>query len=350
MKTSLARNFLGALVLLSALAACSADAPRTGVLAPKPLFRDPVHDGAADPVVIWNRSESRWFMFYTNRRANLPPTEVDGVTWVHGTKIGIAESTDGASWKYRGLAQIDLPEQFGGAQVTQWAPDVIEHAGVYHMYLTVVPGIFTDWKHPRDIVHLTSGDLVTWKYESTLKLSSDRVIDACVYPLPGGGWRMWYNNERDAKSIYYADSRDLFAWEDKGKVTGVGERPGEGPFVFRWKGRYWMLVDVWKGLGVYRSDDLLNWEPQADNLLEKGGSGPDDGVNGGHPCVVVGGERAYVFYFLHPGRMGTIQVDAKDEYQRRRSSIQVVELVEREGGWLACDRDQPTYVDLLPPR
>jgi hypothetical protein len=23
--------------------------------APKPLFRDPVHDGAADPVLIWNR-------------------------------------------------------------------------------------------------------------------------------------------------------------------------------------------------------------------------------------------------------------------------------------------------------
>jgi len=39
-------------------------------IAAKPLFRDPVFDGAADPVVIWNPSVQRWWMFYTNRRAN----------------------------------------------------------------------------------------------------------------------------------------------------------------------------------------------------------------------------------------------------------------------------------------
>ena len=35
--------------------------------APKPLYRDPVYDGAADPVVIWNPAVQRWWMFYTNR-------------------------------------------------------------------------------------------------------------------------------------------------------------------------------------------------------------------------------------------------------------------------------------------
>ena len=45
--------------------------------APKPVFRDPVFDGAADPVVIWNRQEEKWFMFYTNRRANAD--SLDGV-------------------------------------------------------------------------------------------------------------------------------------------------------------------------------------------------------------------------------------------------------------------------------
>jgi hypothetical protein len=54
----------------------------------------------------------------------------------------------------------------------------------YHMFLSVVPGIFTNWNAPRDIVHLSSRDLLKWKYESTLKLSSDPVIDACVMPLP----------------------------------------------------------------------------------------------------------------------------------------------------------------------
>jgi len=70
---------------------------------------------------------------------------------------------------------------------------VIDHNGVYHMFLSVVPGIFKDWNALRDIVYLTSTNLLQWKYESTLKLASDRVIDACVRQLPDGTWRMWYN-------------------------------------------------------------------------------------------------------------------------------------------------------------
>ncbi|MDI1318998.1 MAG: glycosyl hydrolase, partial [bacterium] len=53
-----------------------------GTVAPKPLFRDPVYDGAADPIVVWNKAAGRWWMFYTNRRANVPG--LSGVAWVHG--------------------------------------------------------------------------------------------------------------------------------------------------------------------------------------------------------------------------------------------------------------------------
>ena len=309
-----------------------------GKIASKPLFRDPVHDGAADPVFCWNRAEGKWFMFYTNRRANVPNTP--GVTWVHGTHIGIAESSDeGATWKYRGTASII----YGQGEYSYWAPEVIEHDGTYHMYLTFVPGIFTDWSHPRDIIHLTSKDLLNWKYESTLKLSSNRVIDACVIRLPNGTWRMWYNNEVDHKSIYYADSPDLYKWEDRGKA--MGERPGEGPKVFRWNDCYWMVVDVWKGLGVYKSDDCLKWTRQAKNLLEEPGKGPDDKVKGGHPDVVVSGDRAYLFYFTHPGRRN--DNPKSDFYNQRRSSIQVVELM-YTNGQIICDRDKPTYIRLHP--
>ena len=308
-----------------------------GRIASKPLFCDPVHDGAADPVLCWNRAERRWFMFYTNRRANVP--EAAGVTWVHGTKIGIAVSSDGgATWKYRGTANID----YGQREYSYWAPEVIEHEGTYHMYLTFVPGIFADWSHPRDIIHLTSRDLLDWQFESVLELSSDRVIDACVIRLPSGTWRMWYNNEVDRKSIYCADSPDLYKWQDRGKA--MGERPGEGPKVFRWQNRYWMIVDVWNGLGVYHSDDCLTWTRQIKNLLEEPGKGPDDKVKGGHPDVVVSGDRAYLFYFTHPGRRSDNQ--GSGPYDQRRSSIQVVEL-EYTNGQITCDRDKPTYIRLL---
>ena len=77
------------------------------------------------------------------------------------------------------------------------------------MFLTVVPGIFTDWSHPREIVHLTSSNLIDWKFVSKLSLASDKVIDACIVKAPDGMWRMYYNNEKDHKSIYYAQSKDL---------------------------------------------------------------------------------------------------------------------------------------------
>jgi len=309
--------------------------------APKPLYRDPVYDGAADPVVIWNRAEKKWFMFYTNRRASLT-NGVNGVAWVHGTRIGIAESGDGgATWKYRGTADI----RHGGEGMTYWAPEVIAHDGTYHMFLTFVPGIFSNWQHPRDIVHLTSTNLLQWKHESTLKLASDRVIDACVLRLPDGTWRMWYNNERDKKSIYYADSKDLYTWEDKGKAPGTSERGGEGPKVVQWQGHYWMAVDIWAGLRIYRSDDARNWQRQPADLLNDPGKGEDDRTPGHHPDLVVSGGRAFLFYFTHPGRGGT---DArKDGYEQRRSSIQVVEL-EFKDGWLTCDRDQSTRIQLVP--
>ncbi len=329
------------LLLLLTLALSSASAQPARLAAPQPLYRDPIYDGAADPVVIWNPHVNRWWMFYTNRRANAPG--LSGVAWVHGTRIGIAESADhGVTWKYVGTADIQLPQAIGGDQPSHWAPEVITAPdGVHHMFLSVVPGIFENWNHPRTIVHITSTDLRHWSHAQPLELSSDRVIDACIYHLPNGPWRLWYNNERDRKSIYDADSADLSHWQDKGKA--VSDQPGEGPKVFRWHDSYWMVTDVWSGLAVYRSTDALNWTRQPGNLLQKPGTGRDDQVKGGHPDVVVNNDRAYLFYFTHPGRRGPNQ--DKDGYEQRRSSIQVTELHLQENR-LTCDRDQPTYIDL----
>ncbi|MET0268211.1 MAG: family 43 glycosylhydrolase [Duganella sp.] len=303
--------------------------------ASKPLFRDPVFDGAADPSIIYSQAEQKWLMFYTNRRANVPG--LSSVSWVHGTPIGIAESHDGRQWRYRGTVDFpkDIPHTSGTP--TYWAPAVLAHEGTYHMYLTIVPGIFEDWKHPRAIVHLTSSDLKKWTYQSTLKLASDRVIDAGVLRLPDGTWRMWYNNEPTGKSIYYADSKDLYHWTDKGSARLTRDR-GEAPLPFFWKGKYWLLTDLLgnAGLGAYRSDDAQQWSRQPHSLLDKPGRGTDDQNGGHHPEVVISGERAYLFYFVHPGVP-----------DNKRSSIQVTEL-KLVDGWLSVDRDAPTYLKLQP--
>ncbi len=325
--------------LLIAFAAVIVGAgPPVGKTAPKPLFRDPIHDGAADPVLVWNRAEKKWFMLYTNRRADVRGEP--GVAWVHGTRIGIAESADqGTTWKYRGTAEIG----YGKPDYSHWAPDVIDGGERYHMYLSVVPGTFSDWNARRDIVHLTSSDLIHWKYESTLKLASDRAIDATVHRLESGTWRLWYKNERDKSHIYYADSPDLYRWTQSG--VAVSDRAGEGAKVFRWRGRYWMVTDVWKGLAVYSSPDGEHWMPQEEPLLDQAGEIPTDRSKGQHADVVVNGDRAWVFYFVH---QAGADAKAGDPLWDRRTVIQVAELEYRHGR-LYCDRNKPARVALQPP-
>jgi len=164
--------------------------------------------------------------------------------------------------------------------------------------------------------------------------------------LPNGTWRMYYNNEIAGKSMFYADSPDLYKWTDSGKKV-VGDRGGEGPNVFAWKGKYWMIVDNWSGLGVYSSTDLVNWKRQEKSILKEPGKGVDDNVMGGHASVVVNDGRAFIIYFTHPGR--TPENNGIDNYETRRSSIQVAEL-ELVEGQLICDRNKPMYINLVAPK
>jgi Glycosyl hydrolases family 43 len=304
-------------------------------IAPKPLFNDPVYHGAADPVIIYNKQKKKWWMLYTNRRAALNDSTVQ---WVHGTRIGIAESKDGRIWKYIDTANINYRPDSG---YTHWAPDVIEAKAIYHMYLTYVPGTFKDSNHPRVIVHLTSKDLINWNYQSTLKLVNEKVIDASVFKVNDSLWRMWYNNEKDGKSIYYADSKDLYNWADKGKAIAAR---GEGPKVFYWQQKYFMIIDAWKGMEVFSSDDLLNWKKQSNRILENPGKGLDDQAIGGHCDVLVNNDRAYVFYFTHPGRRKDTPA-ARGSFNDKRSVIQLAEL-KYVNGEIICDRDEQVNIKL----
>lgn len=331
-------------LLLASLLCCSlpAIAAPAEKVAPKPLYRDPVYDGAADPTIIYDPGDKQWVMFYTVRRANVPG--LGGITWIHGTPIGIATSVDGGiTWKYLTTAKIHYKDAV--PDVTWWAPAVVLHNGIYHMFLVYVPGIFTDWKHPRSIIHLTSSDLINWDYVSTLPLEHDRDIDPGVLRLPDGSWRLWYKDEADGSSTHYADSPDLDQWTDRGRVPGLSDVGGEAPVAFHWKGHYWLFRDIGRGLAMYRSDDALAWA-RTGTLLDEPGTGPDDKAVGKHPDLIISGDRAYMFYFTHPGTAPS-HADGMD---RRRTSIQVVELkYDPASNVLTADRDAPTLLYLQPP-
>jgi hypothetical protein len=302
----------------------AAPAP-AGKIAPRPLYRDPPFDAPTDPVLCFNAEQKKWFMYYTARRATA--TNAPGVTWVHGSNIGMAESSDGgATWTYRGTADINYGKHEHPDDYTYWAPEVIWHDGTYHMFLSYVPGIFTNWDHPREIVHLTSKSGVKWDTVGKVDLKSDRTIDACVLQLTNGMWRMWYKDERARRSVCYADSADLIQWQPMG--SAVTNFNGEGPKVIHWKGAYWLIADCWRnGMRVWRSDDCLNWALQ------------DEALFGSHGDVVISGGRAWWFYFGGPGST-----------RGRATAINVVELSVADGKLLPGDPAQPTYIDLQPER
>ena len=295
-----------------------------------PLFSDPIYNGAADPVIIWNKFERQWWIVYTQRMHSAPGP---GVTNVHGSKLGVASSPDGHDWLYRGELE---GLEFEHGHNTFWAPEIICHEGVYHMYVTYVQGMPVNWNRPRTIIHYTSRDLWTWHKENALSLSSGRVIDACVARRPGGGYRMWYKDEDHASHTYYADSDDLYTWHSGGCAIDLDGH--EGPNVFYFKGAWWLIADFWRGQGVFRSDDLLNWSHRG-FILDRPGRRPDDQTVGNHADVLVLGDEAYIFYFTSPPRPADWPEGRPLPPELKRTAIQVARL-HSDGETLTCDRDE----------
>ncbi len=313
---------------------------------PAPLFRDPIYDGAADPVVTFNPIDKKWYMMYTQRRANVP---CSGISYCYGSKIGVVVSEDkGLSWCYRGALNLE----FEWGDNTFWAPEIIFDGNIFHMYVTYIRGIWRDWKGQSYIVHYTSKDILNWEKQSFLNLDTPTSIDSCIYKLPNGNYRMWYrNNSAGDKFTWAADSEDLFNWNVVGHVT-EGFPYHEGQNVFKLGGYYWLIADAGLGMFVWRSNDLETWTPQKEKImLNPGTKRIEDGTRGGHGDVVICGENGYIFYFIHPERTGEFW-NTYDEtghidipYKLRRSSIQVAKLEVIEGK-LYCDRDAEFELNL----
>ncbi|WP_406250312.1 family 43 glycosylhydrolase [Microbacterium sp. M] len=305
------------------------------------MYRDPIYDGATDPTVVVD-PEGVWLMFYTQRRATHPDPGPD-VAWVHGTRIAVARSTDGRSWTYAGTLE---PANDGlvmtpGAppmrtQHTYWAPEVVRHGALWHMYVSEIEGVPSRWRgHGRQIVEYRSPDLRSWTRSQVLRLTSARVIDAAVARTPDRRWRLWYKDEDNRAHTYVAMSEDLEAWSVEG--VAIDGRPHEGPYAFPLGGWWWMLTDEWSGLAVYRSDDAISWARQeGERLLAESGSEVPGGQFGRHGSVTLHDGRALLYYFTHPEWDGRDD-DQRNEVRHRPSSVHVAELSVRNGR-LVCSR------------
>ena len=342
----------GVLIALAASPRAETEPPPAGKIAAKPLYRDPVFDHPTDPVLTYNAESHRWLMYYTQRRGG-------GIPLIHGTKIGMAASEDGgANWKYIGTADITYKQDEYPTNYTYWAPEVIWANGKYHMFLAFVPGIFSDWNHPREIGHLTSVDGIKWETIGKVDLDSNKVIDPCVIQLPDGTWRMFYKDEARPHNVCYADSPDLYQWKTKGNA--VTDRNGEGEKVIHWQGKYWLLADTdrpW-GQAVWSSDDCTHWTPQ------------DSTFYGSHGDIVISGGRAWWFYFggqpigkvnwavipsndptaTNSPAIASTNAPEAERSGRRGIAINVVEIKVIDGQLRYTNPNLPTYINLKPER
>ena len=319
--------------------------PEPAVVTPSPLYRDPVFDGAADPVLVWNPNRKAWWMLYTQRRANL---DLPGVAWCHGSEIGVAESKDhGMSWHYVGQLPLSHPD----TGYSFWAPDIVkDDHGVFHIFVSYVPGAgdkHVDWDGDRYIFRYTSRDLWNWKFEQRLPTGSDHCIDPSLCRMQNGKWRVWYKDEAAHSATYALESDDLANWK-KIPDPSVSKLYGEGPKVFQFKGSYWLIKDPDSGLDVYRSPNLDQWTYQG-KILEVPGKRCDDASIGKHADVVVCRDRAFIIYFTHPNGQDYPEKNGKMQLAAKRSSIQAAEL-KVENGKLTCDRNKPFQINLTPSK
>lgn len=285
------------------------------------LYRDPVYDGATDPTVVI--ADGRWWMLYTQRRATHPDPG-PGVAWVHGSRVGVARSDDGVHWEYAGTLEptseglaLDPAGPAAVTDRTHWAPDVIHDGTRWRMYLTEIDGVPDRWPgFARRIVEYRSDDLSGWRRAGAVPLDSDRVIDAAVARVPDGSWRLWYKDEAADSVTKVAVSDDLETWRPGG--TAIGGRPHEGPYVLELGGWWWMIVDEWRGMAVYRSTDAVTWERQGgpDDVILGAGEVPGPGF-GHHGAAVRDGDDVWLYFFAHPARAYVPDLPAEGADDRR---------------------------------
>jgi predicted GH43/DUF377 family glycosyl hydrolase len=119
----------------------------------------------------------------------------------------------------------------------------------------------------------------------------------------GGVLRMWYSGSDGTTSrILTALRAPGGAWERKGVVVDAGfagdtdSYGAESPCVVKTPGGYLMVYGGFDGevtrLHMATSDDAHRWDPQG-TIMQRG---PEDVGGASHPCLVMTGERWWLFF------------------------------------------------------
>jgi hypothetical protein len=340
------------------LSSCSIQNER-GQAVPAPIFIDPNYRGSCDPEIVWNEHDQLWYIYYTARRPMLENT------WLQ-TPLGVATSKDMANWEFKGYCKFDGVGGEKDATSTYWAPAIISANDTLHMFVTWKPDTVPTqgaWGGQGWIVHYKTpltNPINGWEKVGALHADNLNTIDATVYKNENL-FHVWFKGKKmDApkNELYHLATTDFQNWDKLGfsksdvfnaKATGSGFE--EAPYIFQWKGKFWMITDPHNGIFVYNSTDAENWKFQG-TILKEGGTRNLDNSMARHCSVALKDGRAFIFYHVEPWRRYDLEKKKGEGRQRifeqplknRESVLQMAEL-EIVDGKLICDRNKTIRFD-----
>ncbi len=313
---------------------------------PAPLFTDPNYYGSCDPEIIYNPGDKAWYIYYTSRRSLIEENFV-------ATPIGVLKSTDMRHWQFMGYCKFDGIGGNKDMPSTFWAPAMIAKGDQLHMFVTWKPDTNTQrgaWGGPSKIVHYVApqnNPINGWTKVADMHGDEYDALDATVFEK-ADTFHVWFKAKpANAKKnqLFHLESTDMKTWKNCGfsqsdvfNAKASGSDFEEAPYIFNWKGSYWLITDPHKGLFVYKSSDAEHWKFQG-TILETPGSRKNDNSMARHCSVIVQNDRAFIIYHVEPWRDYTSGMPVyKQPTDNRRSVLQMAEL-KLVDGQLVCDRN-----------
>ncbi|MEO1012085.1 MAG: family 43 glycosylhydrolase [Bacteroidota bacterium] len=323
-------------------------AQRQGNTIPKPIFIDPNYQGSCDPEIVYNRSDELYYIYYTARRSGKRNTFLQ-------TPIGVASSQDLANWKFEGYCRFDGQHDDKDADATFWAPAIIATKDSLHMFATFKPDTLTTkgaWGGKGSIVHYATSlnnPVNGWQKMQVMHADTLSTLDASTYWVDDTAhlWFMAKNAmyKTQEYTLIHRTTKDFDAWETikqplgdvyNKSVTGIGYE--EAPYIFLWKGSYWLMTDPHNGFAIYKSEDATYWKFQG-YILKEPGTGKMDVARARHGSVLIKNDRAFLFYHVEYNRDYEGEPIFKQSLENRKSALQMAEL-KLVKGKLVCDRDK----------
>ena len=322
---------------------------------PAPIFVDPNYHGSCDPEIVWNEYDQLWYIYYTARRPMLENT------WLQ-TPIGVAASKNLVNWEFKGYCKFDGVGGEKDANSTFWAPAIISVNDTLHMFVTWKPDTVPAkgaWGGQGWIVHYKtplSNPVNGWQKAGVLHDDNLNTIDATVYKN-GELYHVWFKGKElsaTKNELYHLTTSNFKKWANDGfsksdvfnaEVTGSDFE--EAPYIFQWKGKFWLITDPHNGFFVYSSNDAENWKFQG-TILKEGGTRYLDNSMARHCSVAVIDDRAFIVYHVEPWRRYDLEKKKgkdkipifKQSLKNRESVLQIAEL-KIKNGKISCNRNEP---------